>query len=111
MQSSDGLLKNSDYFFTVKTTFKNSPPKFSKLLEAKSFTLKDQVAWELPEIHDPDLDEVTGFDMTPEKSYLKLDKVNRVLTFDGSLAKVTDAGLVKFKIKLTDEFGAYTTSE
>ena len=108
-ETEDGSVKNSDYSLVVKTSFKNSPPRFVDDLTPVIVMVGEKFDWYLPEMTDPDGDEITSVTFMPKLPFLLLDTKSEELMkfkFDGTRATNDNAGVITVVITLKDEYGA-----
>jgi hypothetical protein len=105
----DGSYKNSDYFFVITTSFKNSPPRFAEELETQAVVIGQKLKWQFPEIIDDEGDKLKDIIVTPSLPWFILDFVHKTMTVDATLLIKDDAGIHDLKITLTDEFFASET--
>lgn len=80
----DGSSKNGDYFFVIKTSFKNSAPRFSEELETQAVMIGQKLEWQLPEIVDDEGDELTEIKIMPSLRWLTLNRKTMKMTADAS---------------------------
>lgn len=101
-----GTIMNSDYSFTILTSFSNSPPLLSSALEKRVVKIPEALTWGLPDIKDPEGDEITSVLVKGlgTKPWLNYEPSARTFKATTETLKASDAGTFSVDIEVTDVY-------
>ena len=114
VSNTENKITNRDYEFTIETTFKNSPPKFSGVISPQILTAGKDASWSLPRLTDPEGDQIQSINVKigAEAAWVNFDLSTMKFDVKGSDFKPKlGTSNVKIPIVITDAFGASSSFE